>query len=896
MVYRKQEDPKSPNRQSKPPVPPKKRKKHKKRGPGAIIAVLMVLILLAGGTVGFLLLGGQDMLPLIGSPAQPYIAQGNVYALTLKPLGSDITEAGLRAYYAQAVAYAQSMGVNTLIFEGKSDISVYWRDKVFPLAPEISAQDTLLNKLDPLAILCEESKDSGVQIWVQANIFSARGYTSEMKGSVAAYSKEMGGAYNFAFAATDATYANYAVEGLTRMAHKYPIAGVVLAGLQAEEGQEISDAAAFNQGFTALLQSLKTSFAKHKIQSGVSVAFNAEGKSWLTPETAAGLGATGLVQYLLPAFEYTPNLLQNLQTWQAGEASLVPVAPATNADLVLFTAATLPQTAGGVLGAYTAMKDYPEHVGALRSTMEQTEGALPTGFDVPQTLEINYPEQNAKIRTEGLFIMGNSNPDVPLYLDGKEITRTTQNGAFGVYVTVQTGENSYHFTQDDGSSFTLTVTKPEPSSGGTSTPMPEDGTKEAQPGQAVQVASYIASALTDPNNDGSINETLYKGAVFVVQKSVQIVKYDASYGRNVKTWAYQMPSGDYILAKNCTWVEGNGQASFEGIATQSEAGGEYLNFTGSGTPAAYISYGNEDGVLKITMYNTSFTLPAGFGSEYVQSANVQPNEDGSITLALQTKNIWGYSLEYENGQTKLFLKKPPVRSASYTKPLEGVHVLLDPGHGGDDMGTPGLMWQTGPHEKDVNLATANAIAYRLRQMGAQVSMTRTDDTTLTLDERLAAQTQLKPDFFISIHHDSAELTKDLNEISGMRAFYFHPYNSPPSKEFAQNMINNVAPALGRQSAEAQWSYYYVTRTTVCASLLFEYGFLVIPTEFEHATSTEGIYAAAVATANAILQTVPAPAAPPQTETLPGQSGASTGSDATPQQPAALLAPPKQKLV
>lgn len=78
-------------------------------------------------------------------------------------------------------------------------------------------------------------------------------------------------------------------------------------------------------------------------------------------------------------------------------------------------------------------------------------------------------------------------------------------------------------------------------------------------------------------------------------------------------------------------------------------------------------------------------------------------------------------------------------------------VVLDPGHGGSNPGTKGA----GLHEKQLTLAIANQVATRLRTAGITVTLTRTDDRTLTLRQRVAIADQLPADLFVSIHANAS---------------------------------------------------------------------------------------------------------------------------------------------
>jgi N-acetylmuramoyl-L-alanine amidase len=84
-------------------------------------------------------------------------------------------------------------------------------------------------------------------------------------------------------------------------------------------------------------------------------------------------------------------------------------------------------------------------------------------------------------------------------------------------------------------------------------------------------------------------------------------------------------------------------------------------------------------------------------------------------------------------------------------PVSGAHVVLDPGHGGEE---PGAVGPGGTTEKSVNLAIAQEAERRLEALGATVVLTRTGDYRITLASRGAIVTALQPGLFISVHHNA----------------------------------------------------------------------------------------------------------------------------------------------
>jgi len=78
-------------------------------------------------------------------------------------------------------------------------------------------------------------------------------------------------------------------------------------------------------------------------------------------------------------------------------------------------------------------------------------------------------------------------------------------------------------------------------------------------------------------------------------------------------------------------------------------------------------------------------------------------------------------------------------------------VVLDPGHGGSNPGAKGPSL----HEKQVTLVIAKLVAERLRARDIAVELTRTDDRTLTLRQRVAHAVRVPADLFVSIHANAS---------------------------------------------------------------------------------------------------------------------------------------------
>jgi N-acetylmuramoyl-L-alanine amidase len=117
-------------------------------------------------------------------------------------------------------------------------------------------------------------------------------------------------------------------------------------------------------------------------------------------------------------------------------------------------------------------------------------------------------------------------------------------------------------------------------------------------------------------------------------------------------------------------------------------------------------------------------------------------------------------------------------------------IVLDPGHGGQDPGAQGYAT-----EKDVTLVIARELATLLRdRLNAEVVLTRTGDTTLTLAERTTFANNLKADLFLSIHANSSESQR----LHGVETYYLNNTGDRATIRLAamENGLDPLAPKEG----------------------------------------------------------------------------------------------------
>ncbi|GAU77036.1 N-acetylmuramoyl-L-alanine amidase [Fusibacter sp. 3D3] len=214
----------------------------------------------------------------------------------------------------------------------------------------------------------------------------------------------------------------------------------------------------------------------------------------------------------------------------------------------------------------------------------------------------------------------------------------------------------------------------------------------------------------------------------------------------------------------------------------------------------------------------------------LQNSIIETNfAEGKTNLKIETPSLKGYYMEKTAKGFDLILlrNKAKNESAVSSLPLANYTILLDPGHGGSDMGARGLLGDIFT-EKTINLNTAFALKAKLESLGAIVKMTRESDVDMSLKERLAFSLKVKPDLFLSIHADSLEDTKDISKVFGFSVFY----KDPVAKALSDTLLNQILFDLGRKDRGANMKNFYVTRGTWAPSVLIETGFVCNPVEYE----------------------------------------------------------------
>jgi N-acetylmuramoyl-L-alanine amidase len=183
------------------------------------------------------------------------------------------------------------------------------------------------------------------------------------------------------------------------------------------------------------------------------------------------------------------------------------------------------------------------------------------------------------------------------------------------------------------------------------------------------------------------------------------------------------------------------------------------------------------------------------------------------------------------GLSDLYARRPELTGLDVSA-LHGRRIVIDPGHGGAFAGSRGA---GDTREADVNLGVALYLWGLLRDAGADVHLTRASDRDLLpadsdalrddLAARVALLDSLRPDVFLSLHHNSnAELDRERNAVET----YFKLDDAGPSYDLARAVHRRLAGVLGIRNGALRPGNYYVLRHVDTAAVLGEASYLSNP--------------------------------------------------------------------
>lgn len=192
--------------------------------------------------------------------------------------------------------------------------------------------------------------------------------------------------------------------------------------------------------------------------------------------------------------------------------------------------------------------------------------------------------------------------------------------------------------------------------------------------------------------------------------------------------------------------------------------------------------------------------------ENVRAAQFQADPDiARVVVTLKRKTA--YTITAEGNGNVLVI-------AVTDAPLRGHAVVIDPGHGGKDVGAIG---PTGLMEKSVTLDIGLRVRRILVEDGIRVIMTRETDVFIELADRPKIARERGGTAFVSIHANANVRTA----VNGSETYYL----SPLSLSLAQMIQDELGRSLGLPSRGIKTANFLVLRENTMPSVLVEAAFI-----------------------------------------------------------------------
>lgn len=408
-------------------------------------------------------------------------------------------------------------------------------------------------------------------------------------------------------------------------------------------------------------------------------------------------------------------------------------------------------------------------------------------------LDVVYPKKNVvTINAQSTFFIGSSDPKKKLTVNGKPVD-IHKSGGFAYVVPLDIGANNFNL-KSGREKLNFTITRPEPKAPAAAKPAPQFNEYEAM---RYGIITEENTPLRTTPVDAGINRISH------LQKNMQVV-IDGEKGN-----FYSI-----ILGSSKTgWInKSNIKFTDNGSSLAELSGYDYID-----TDEFFIFVFHLDKM-------TPFELVEGDPFQ-IKIFNVSDNPENTYVMNFplakspQKAKLTGYSARFSGTDFIVKIRKPFLIDRD--KPLKGIKIAIDAGHGGNENGAIGCLRD---NEKDLNLAFAKQLEEELNRRGAKVFMTRKDDSTLGLNERVEMANEEDSTIFISLHGNAVPDGHDPNAATGTGIYYY--YNQ--SKPLADYIISEITSQTGMKNDGVRQRSFAVVRNTNALSILIEIGYVINP--------------------------------------------------------------------
>lgn len=411
--------------------------------------------------------------------------------------------------------------------------------------------------------------------------------------------------------------------------------------------------------------------------------------------------------------------------------------------------------------------------------------AVPT---TANSAEIVYPKSNnVVINSAETFFIGNEKPDKALKINGENVS-IHSSGGFWHVVKLDYGENK--FVIDNGNDTQIyNITR-----NNTNSTIKEESTYQSYEKPLIFETNADNVPLRSMPNDFGLNRLQH------LQKHIQM-KVVGEFGNYYKV---QLSRDDFAwLSKDYANKLDTNDLNIQRIIA--------LDYHEDSTKMIY--------EIKLSD-KVPYTLSESDGLDLVvYNVKDYPYNKYEFHIA-NSRKLFGYK-SYYTDDNRLIIEVKKFPDINKSTPLKGLKIAIDAGHGGTELGAIGCL---NDNEKDVNLEISKILKEKLETNGANVIMTREDDSFVGLNDRVEIANKNNAQIFISIHNNALPDSAAHLKSTGSETYYFYSQ----SKELAKDVVESLAKETGFKNNGAKAQSFAVVRNTNCPAILVEVGYIINP--------------------------------------------------------------------
>jgi len=254
----------------------------------------------------------------------------------------------------------------------------------------------------------------------------------------------------------------------------------------------------------------------------------------------------------------------------------------------------------------------------------------------------------------------------------------------------------------------------------------------------------LAGCATAPHDDGELPPPVWTATNVVAKPAVPHVPTGGKTNLPPAVRSNPPPAKIFRPAPMLTWTSLNRWAAEQKLAAPRKL---------ANSPVTAYAISSKNGVLVLEIGSRDVTwnglvLHFGFAPEIIDD------------------QIFIYGLDLQKNLEPLLLGEPPATGGNRV-------IVIDPGHGGVNVGTHSVL--DGRFEKEFTLDWARRIKPLLETNGWRVLLTRTNDSEMSLSNRVAFAEAHRADLFISLHFNSAAPDK---KQAGLETYCLTPTGMP----------------------------------------------------------------------------------------------------------------------